>query len=159
MAKYRLLSTKELNEMESEFVEYLILNGIAADDWEKMKKDENEKAEKIVDLFSDVVLEGVMQKIEYLELREKTEIKTFQCLKDKLVLVGMSAPKNSDADFTDPNFIKNSMTSPIAGLEVYTSDKKYTKDREQDIFEMINSGCSVSDGKLYKALCMAIPAK
>ena len=86
MAKYRLLSSKELEELKPEFIEYLILNGIVADDWEQLKKDEPDKAERIIDLFSDVILESIMQKVSFLDFRDDTEVKSFQCLKDKLIM-------------------------------------------------------------------------
>ena len=44
MAKYRLLSSDELKALEKEFVEYLVVNGITADEWERLKKEENDKA-------------------------------------------------------------------------------------------------------------------
>ena len=75
MAKFRLLTIEELKEMEKEFVEYLILVGIAADDWVKLKDEEPEKAENIVCLFSDVVFEKIMRETQFLEKREAKELK------------------------------------------------------------------------------------
>ena len=82
MAKYRLLTLDELQELEHEFINYLILNGIEAKEWEKLKTEDKPAAEKIVELFSDVVFEKIFRKVEYLEQRNSKEIRCFQCLQD-----------------------------------------------------------------------------
>ena len=43
MPKYRLLTQDELNELEHEFINYLVLNGITAEDWEDIKKSKQER--------------------------------------------------------------------------------------------------------------------
>lgn len=157
MPKYRSLSLKELEALEKDFIEYLILNGIAADDWEKLKKEDPSKAEHVIDLFSDVVFESIFRKVEFLEYREAKEIKTFQCLAEKLVLVGMKADSHSEADFTDPDFIHKAAQAPPDALKIYTSEKPYSKERELELFEMTETGCFISDGKIFKTLCLALP--
>ncbi len=75
--KYRRLSTDELQELEKEFVHFLVSNGIAADDWVKLKEEENDKAEALIDTFSDVVMEKVLGKVDFLEKREKSSVLFF----------------------------------------------------------------------------------
>ena len=137
--KYRELTSEELNELEKEFVEYLIVNGITADDWVKIKAEEKEKAEDIITLFSDVVFEGVMQKISFLEKRLPDELMTFQCLRDRLVLVAITS---QSMDFSNPDSLQN-LSSPPSDAQVYTSEKKYIKQREIELFEMVQSGCTI----------------
>jgi hypothetical protein len=154
MPKYRLLSLEELNEMEREFVDFLVLNSILPADWEKLKKDG--MADPVIEQFSDVVFETIMRKAEFLECHEEKEIKTFQCLPDKLVLVGLSADPASDVDFSDRSYIRNAFQNPPDSLKVYTSEKAYSKQRELELFEMIEAGCIISDGKLFKSLCLSL---
>ncbi|MBO9700424.1 MAG: hypothetical protein J7604_09470 [Sporocytophaga sp.] len=156
MSEYRLLSLEELQEMENEFVNYLVVNGIAAEDWERMKCAEPAKAERLIELFSDMVFETIMRNVQFLEYREKKELITFQCLSDKLVLVGMKAEGDSEADFTSQDYIKRAMVSPPDGLKVYTSEKKYQKKREIELFEMTQRGCFITEGNLFKTLCLAL---
>ncbi len=156
MPEYRLLSLEELQEMEKEFVNYLVVNGIAAEDWERMKNEEPAKAERLIELFSDMVFETIMRNVQYLEYRERKEIITFQCLEDKMVLVGMKADGDANADFTSQDYIKRAMVSPPDGLKVYTSEKKYQKKREVEIFEMTQRGCFISEGNMFKTLCLAL---
>ena len=157
MPKYRSLTTEELKGLEKEFIDFLVLNGITGEDWVKLKEQHLAKAEKIIDQFSDVVFEGIFRKVKYLEYRGKKILKTFQCLPDKLVMVVMEADEASDANFTDPAFIQKATTQPPKDLRVYIAEKKYTKSREEELFDLTESGCEVSDGKLFKALCLALP--
>lgn len=151
--KYRNLTREELQELEKEFVDYLIINGIIASDWERLKQEETEKAEDIITLFSDVIFEGIMRKVEFLEKRMTHEFMTFQCLKDRLVLVAISS---ASTDFTNPESIQQAVKSPPKDAEIYTTDKKYSLERELELFQMIESGCTISDGKRFKTLSMAL---
>lgn len=156
MVKYRSLSTEELTGLEKEFVEYLILNGITAPDWENMKTEEAEKAARIIDLFSDVVFEGVMRKIRFLEWRSPNEVKAIQCLEEKMVIVGMIS-HDKDTDFTDTTFIEKAKTNPPADLKIYTKEVIYSEGREIELFTLTESGFKISEGNLFKSLCLGLP--
>lgn len=151
--KYRALTSAELGELEKEFIEYLIVNGITADDWMKLKKDEPEKAEDILLLFSDVVFEGILRKVSFLEKRMSNELMIFQCLADRMVLVGITS---SSLDFTDQNSLEKAINQPPGDAEVYTTEKAYHPDRELELFKMIESGCTITDGKLFKTLSLSL---
>ena len=156
MPKYRLLSKSELTELEKEFIEYLILNGITAEDWEQLKKTDPNQVEQIIVLFSDVVFESILRKINFLEYREKTSLKIFQCLSDKLVLVSMESNDDEYCNFTDPEFIKKSCSTPPDALKVFTTSRAYKRNRESELFEMLQTGCLITDDKLFKALCLLL---
>ena len=155
MPKYRLLTTEELHELEKEFVEYLVINGLDSDKWTELNANDPEAAAKVVALFSDVVFEGIMRKVNYLEFRAPDQLMAFQCLPDKLVLVALEAPEGSD--LTNPEFYQQAMSGQVDGIRAYTTDKAYSKPREEELFAMTEKGCTISeDGALFKALCMAL---
>lgn len=153
--KYRPLTSTELAELENEFVEYLVVNGITADDWVRMKEKDTAKAERIIELFSDVVFEGVMRKVQYLDIITPKSIKTFQCLADKVVLVGLDADPASSADFTQQS-LAEIQKSEARHLSVYTTEKAYSADRGAELFRMIQLGASMSDGYYFKVLCLLL---
>ena len=155
MPKYRPLSSQELQEFEKEFIEFLSANTVTADDWVTLKAENPEKAEQLIDLFSDVIMESVLQKIQFLELRSKNELMAFQCLEDKILLAGMRS-NDPASDFTNPDFIQQGLQQPPADLKIFTSEKPYDKPRERELFEMTQAGCLVTDGKVFKALSLAI---
>ncbi len=152
MTKYRRLTIDELGELEKEFVDFLVINGIVASDWVKIKQEDSEAAELIIDQFSDVIFEGTMRKVEYLKFVSEKSIKCFQCLANKIVLVGMDAELDSDTNFLENNDWQRS----TEGLKVYTTSKPYKEVREKEIFSMIQSGASIADGQIFKTICLAL---
>ena len=149
--KYRKLTSEELNELEKEFIDFLVVNGITADDWVKLKEENVNKAELIIDSFSDVVFESAMRKIKYLKFVTPKSIKCFQCLDQEIVLVAVDADKGTDVDFTMDNWKNDLLNS-----SVYTTTKKYNKVREIELFDMVQLGAEVSKGEMFKQLCMII---
>jgi hypothetical protein len=156
MPTYRLLSLEELTELEKEFVEYLVLNGITAEDWVRMKDEDQPGADRIIELFSDVVFEGILRKVNYLEYRAENFVHAFQCLPDKLVLVALETEDDENVNFLDSTFIEEATVNPPDKLFVRTSSKTYSKTRELELFDMIQAGCTISDGGLFKALCLKL---
>jgi hypothetical protein len=153
MAKYRDLTKEELVTFEKEFVDYLVVNGIVAEDWEKMKLEENAKAEEIVSLFSDVILEGVLRKIKFLEIRTNSYVQAVQCLGDKMLMVAISS---KDKAYNMSDFKPDTPKEVIADyFEMHKGEKRYDKSREEVLFEMVSQGYDISDGALFKSLMLA----
>lgn len=149
MAKYRLLSNKELKLMEKDFIEYLVVNSITADDWIKLKKNDPEKAQMIVELFSDVVLEKVLRKSQYLKKVNKDSILCFHYQSNQVVLVGIQ--ENIPGAITK---LWTSQSYNIDDYELMHSEKEYKEQREIEMYRMIEKGAIISDGKLYKQLIL-----
>lgn len=156
MAKYRTLELTELKELKKEFIDFLVLNGIPADDWERIKKEDKQAAETTIDLFSDVVFESIMRKVKFLEFRDTKHVHVFQCLHDQLVLVAMEADNDADIDFLNPDFISSAMLTPPKSVRIFTTTKSYSKPRELELFEMTQKGCTITDDRLFKALCLVL---
>ncbi|MBL4623595.1 MAG: hypothetical protein JKY42_00365 [Flavobacteriales bacterium] len=157
MSKYRLLTQVELNELEKEFVQYLVVNGITAEDWENIKKNETDRAEEVLSVFSDVVFEGVMRKVKFLDNKSVHSLKSFQCLDDKIVLVGLDVQKGTN--LLDVKQFQHILSDTSNGTKIYTSEKKYNKQRELELFDMVTNGCEISEGDLFKNLCLVLPNK
>ena len=154
MPKYRLLTIEELNDLEKEFIDFLVINGVTADEWEKLKKDEKEKAEKILEQFSDVVWEGVLRKTKFLEHRSPQEIRAFQCLNGKIILMGLKIEDQSIDLRTKEGYAQLKDNPPKSS--VYTTEKIYTKKREEEMFSLIQSGANLSDGELFKSIALLV---
>ncbi|MEX1193353.1 MAG: DUF6495 family protein [Brumimicrobium sp.] len=154
MPKYRSLTTQELKELESEFVDFLVVNGITANQWVKVKKGSKETAEKIIEQFSDVVWEGVLRKIMFLEHRTPQNLRTFQCLDDKIILMGINI-EDPSIDITKNDDFK-ALQQKLPKAKTYTTEKKYNNKREEEIFRLIQDGCYKSDGKMFKAIALSL---
>ncbi len=157
MPKYRCLTQEELSVLEKEFVDFLVINGITADEWKALKKEETDKAEKIIEQFSDVVWEGVLRKTQFLEHRSPQEIRTFQCLPGKIVLMGLEI-KDQTIDLRIAEGVEK-VKSSMPSTAVYSSEKNYSKKREAEVFELIQNGASISDGKLFKRIALMVAEK
>ena len=98
--KYRRLTTEELAELETEFIRFLVSNTVTGDDWEKIKKEDPKKAEGLIEIFSDIVFDKTISKIEYLEMKTPKDLKIFRCNKDDIELMGLKIEGESDLDLT-----------------------------------------------------------
>lgn len=152
MAKYRLLTLDELESMEKEFVDFLVLNGIPGDDWVKLKDTDPDRAEGICEAFSDVVFTKILKNCRYIECHAPKQLISIFCDEKKMFLVGLDAPDDLKIDFTDTADFEQIKSDPPKGLQTIKSEKDYTKEREVEIWEMLNNGFFISNQKLYMAL-------
>jgi hypothetical protein len=150
MTKYRLLNSEELKNFEDEFVKYLVVNGIAAEDWRQILAERPEAAQKIIDLFSDVIFEKVLRQIEFLEFRSSKYIQSIHCQDNKMITVALSVT-NDGVDLTETDW----QTAQVEDFVIHKAEKVYDSSREQELFELTEKGFTISDGKLYKALMLA----
>lgn len=132
MSKYRLLTADELHVLKKEFIDFLVVNGITANDWEKIKKEDISKAEKTIELFSDVVLEGSLRKIKYLKKIENNNLYFFKYDEKEAHLV-----------YVETNG---------AEKQVKKTSKKYIGKREEEIYKMLNNGCEIDDKAIFEEI-------
>ena len=154
--KFRRLNKEELEELEQEFVQFLVANTITGDDWVKLKDEEPEKAEGLIDVFSDIVFEKVVKNIRFLEYRTPDDIKTFQCLDEKIVLNGLRMEGQAAIDLTTdlpPAEMFKQLQKDDVKLQIYTAEKAYVPNREAELFRMIEGGAKISrEGELFLAI-------
>lgn len=128
--KYERVSQEELHKLDKEFIDFLVVNGITAKDWINLKENEPLVANEIIDQFSDVVWESILRSTIYLQKIEENNAYYFKCDKNTIHLI---------------------MVDDTSNLKKST-EKKYTKIRELEMFEMIKKGCQISDGKYFELL-------
>ena len=154
VTKYRRLTIEELQNLEMEFISFLVVNGIPAEDWEQIKEDEA-KSQGLIDSFSDVVFEKILRQIEYVAHYSKNSVKVFHCRADSIHLIGVDTGA-TDIDLTAEAGIQRLQSNPPADIQIYQSSKTYMPNREQEIFKMLGQGCVKTDGSLYKLLAKSI---
>lgn len=154
--KYRRLRADELADLETEFVRFLAVQSVPADDWEKMKETDMDKVNLLLDKFSEVVYEKVLANVEYLEFRTPKDIKTFFCPKDKIYLIGLKIEGDSELDFTknvSPEEMMAKMRVSKAKLQLYRAEKDYKPERNAELFRMLEAGALIDkEGVMYKIL-------
>ena len=150
--RYKRLNQEELQALEKEFVNFLASAQITGSDWVKMKTNELAKAEELIDVFSDVVYDKILRKIKYLEYRDAKTLNIFYCADDRIVLAGMRVKEHSQLDFTAPDFFAKWNADDFTMVNIVKSEKGYVKERELEVFELLQSGCLITDDKLFNAL-------
>ena len=150
--KYKRLGADELDALEKEFITFLSSAQITGSDWEKMKTNESGKAEELIAVFSDLVYEKVMGKINYLEFRNKKELNIFHFEKDKISLAGLRVKDNSQIDLLAEAVFKDWNEKNADEITVLRTEKFYVKERGVEIFEMLEEGCYITDDKLFKVI-------
>ncbi len=144
--KYRPLTKKELEPFKNEFIQFLSSHTITGDDWEKMKTEKPMEAQRMIDIFSDIVWEKSLEKITFLEHRDHKHLNVFKCNKESLNVIGF-ALTNSNA----PSLLKEKTFKDIASgkilfsdlkAEFHQSQKNYKKNRQADMFELMEKGCT-----------------
>ncbi len=154
--KYRRLTEEELKEVENQFVSFLASNQVTADDWEKLKKESPDKAERLIEIFSDVVFDKVLEDVEYLEFKTPKDLKTFHFLEDRAVMNGLKVEGETQIDLTQaqsPQQLAQQLKLSGAKLKLYTAEKAYNTSRKMEMFYLMESGALISrSGSLYKSL-------
>lgn len=149
--KYRRLTDIELGKLENRFIQFLVANTITGDDWAKIKVEKPEEASKLIDIFSEMMFETSLKKVEYLKFSEPKDIKIFHCGTNSIILMGLTADDKTPVDFTQP-FDTKQIMQYTEGLSIYRSEKKYVGNREQELFKMMETGCLITDGLLFGML-------
>ena len=154
--RFRRLSSDELNELEPEFVKFLVSNTVTADDWEKLKVEDTVGAEELIDMFSDIVMEKVVAKIEFVEHREPNSLLIFKCEKEEISMVGLTVEAGADIDLTDENLQAKIENTPAllsdGSISTMKLTKKYSGNREEEIFAILDNGGMITDDRLFKVI-------
>lgn len=155
--KYRRLTHEELLALEADFVRFLALNGIPAEEWIKLKSTDAKQVNAWIEQFSDAIFERSLREVEFLEFYTPKDIKTFHCQKEKIVLVGLvldEVDENASFMVDDLTPVLQLIESGTLRAKRYRKEKQYhNNDREMELFNMIENGARISkDGRLFKIL-------
>jgi hypothetical protein len=150
MMKYRRLSREQLEELHKEFINFLATQSITAQEWDKIKREKPEVAEQEIDVFSDLIWEGVLSRVAYLENISSTNMHLFFCAEKEMKLISVRV-LNPDLDLRTQEgfewFRKNWQSDFV---EYLTASKAYSEDPGLDKFRLIEQGAAITKGTLFK---------
>mgnify|MGYP001799372290 CR=1 FL=1 len=154
--KYRRLTLEELSHFEKEFINFLAINGISPEVWEEIKNENSDRINNLLDQFSDLVFEKVLQNIRFLEHRTPKDLKVFKCMPDRIKLIGIIVDRQSQLDLTQQAWQQQILETLQQGngneVRIYAAEKSYKTTREEELFNMVSSGCFVVDESLFQSL-------
>jgi len=147
--KYTRLTKEQLEEMHQEFINFLATQSITADEWKKIKQEKPETAEAELDIFSDLIWEGVLNKVEYLEHFSKNQIFLFHITTATIELIAIKI-ENEAIDITTRDGYQWLQTNLMDdAVNIYTSTRAISDDRNKDVFALIKQGANITKGELY----------
>jgi len=148
--KYTRLTKQQLEELHPEFINFLATQSITVTEWDMLKKDKPLVAEEEIDVFSDLVWEGVLGKVEFLENISAKQMHLFHLTEKEMKLLSVKV-MNPDIDLNTEigfNWFKKNWQSDF--VEYLTASKAYTDDKNLDKFKLIEQGAVITKGELYQ---------
>jgi len=147
--KYTRLTKEQFESLEQEFITFLAAQSITGEEWKQIKETTPEVAEQELDVFSDLVWEGVLQNASYLENIAPQQLFLFELGETSMNLIVL---KITDAkqDVTTPEgyrWLQKNFASD--DVEFLTANKEYSDDRNGDVFALIQQGAVITKGELF----------
>jgi hypothetical protein len=148
--KYRRLTKEQFEELHKEFINFLATQSITADEWIKLKLEKPELASSEMDVFSDLVWEGVLSKVKYLENISSKHIYLFQVFNNSISLIGVKINIDLIDLTTEEGFswLRENLISE--NVEIFNSKKEFSEDIKLNVFKLIEQGASITKGELFK---------
>lgn len=146
--KYARLTKEQFEELHKEFINFLATQSITADEWGNLKVNKPELAEMELDVFSDLIWEGVLNKAEYLEHMSPQHMYLFYLKDDKMHVIALTL--KNDVDITTKegySWLRDNLMDE--NVEFLQAEKEYSDDKNLDKFKMIEQGASITKGDLY----------
>lgn len=150
--KYTRLTKEQFEELHMEFARFLASQSITEEEWEKIKREKPEIADEELDIFSDLIWEGTLSNVIYLENWSENQVYLFFFGESQIALIAVKTT-NKNIDFTTQEGIdwleKNIGEDTV---EIYEGTKEYTLEKNLEIFNFIKQGAIISNGEFYKNL-------
>lgn len=154
--KYRKLLRDELESVRDEFVQFLAANSITADEWDSLKTTHNDKAEKLIEMFSDIFWEKSLINIQCVEMRETARLRVVKFDENEAHLIELRINENAGIDLTKPEDLSRlaSGQADIATAEpqMYRGKRAYTHERNEELFNFIEQGAAPCKTVVWEGL-------
>jgi hypothetical protein len=117
---YPCLSLEQLEALETDFVAFLIVNGVEGETWKTLNETNPSKAQELVNLFSQVVWEKVLKETNYVKrLSESERIFGYLGEEQGVLLIGQQNP---------------------SGWAFHKAKKQWEGKREAEVFALLQQG-------------------
>lgn len=150
--KYARLTKEQFDELHAEFGNFLATQTIDKAEWDSLKINKPEVAEQELDVFSDLIWEGVLTRAEFLEHFSKNHIFLFKCFETDVqsIVLKSLVPETDFLTKEGLQWLSDNMFTE--NIEMKVGKKVFTEDRNASIFELIQQGAFLSDGQLFNQI-------
>ena len=147
--KYSRLTKEQFEELHQEFINFLATQSVTADEWENLKANKPEMAEMELDVFSDLIWEGALNKADYLENISSQHMYLFHLGEENMQAIVLNIKNDVDITTTEGyNWLRENLMDE--NVEFLQADKDYSADKNMDKFKMIEQGASITKGDLFR---------
>lgn len=147
--KYTRLTKEQFEELHQEFINFLATQSITAEEWNDIKTNKPEIAEQELDVFSDLVWEGVLNQTKYIEHISAQQMHLFNCNEENMHVIAVNITKNVDITTKEGyNWLRENLMDDT--VEFLQAKKDYSEDRNLDKFTLIQQGGTITKGDLFK---------
>lgn len=157
--KYLRLTKEQLEELHQEFINFLATQSITAEEWATIKETQPQVAEEEIDVFSDLVWEGVLTKATYLEHISPNQMHLFHLREENMALIAIKVNKEG-IDITTAEgyaWLKDHLGDD--DVVFMSASKDYGDDRNADKFKLIKEGAIITRGELYQWFARFVEVK
>jgi hypothetical protein len=150
--KYTRLTKEQFEELHQEFTTFLATQSIDKAEWDTIKKEKPEVAEQELDVFSDLIWEGLLTKAQFLEHFSKNHIFLFQCFDTevKSIVLKSLVPEVDFLTKEGLQWLSDNMFTET--IEMKVGKKVFTEERNYSLFQLIQQGAFLSDGQLFNQI-------
>ena len=150
--KYTRLTKEQFEELHQEFTTFLATQSIDKAEWDTIKKEKPEVAEQELDVFSDLIWEGVLTKAQFLEHFSKNHTFLFQCFDTevKSIVLKSLVPEVDFLTKEGLQWLSDNMFTET--IEMKVGKKVFTEERNYSLFQLIQQGAFLSDGQLFNQI-------
>ena len=133
--KYTRLTKEQFEELHQEFTTFLATQSIDKAEWDTIKKEKPEVAEQELDVFSDLIWEGVLTKAQFLEHFSKNHIFLFQCFDTevKSIVLKSLVPEVDFLTKEGLQWLSDNMFTET--IEMKVGKKVFTEERNYSLFQ------------------------
>jgi hypothetical protein len=146
--KYARLTKEQFEELHEEFITFLATQSITADEWSEIKIHKPEVAEEELDIFSDLVWEGVLKQAKFIEHISSQQMHLFSLEEGQIRLIALKLKNTQDLTTSDGyQWLRDNLLSD--DVELFQANKEYSAEMNVDKFKLIQQGGVITKGELF----------
>ena len=147
--KYSRLTKEQFEELHQEFINFLATQSITAEEWQDIKINAPEVAEQELDVFSDLVWEGVLNQTKFIEHISAQQMHLFAMKEAHMHVIAVQLKNAIDITTRDGfDWLRHNLMDE--NVEFLQAKKDYTEDRNLDKFALVQQGGVITKGDLYQ---------
>ena len=154
--KYKQFTKEQLEELHEEFAIFLASQQIERSEWEDIKKNKPNVAQEELNIFSDLVWDKVLDNTNYLEHFSNNTLNIFKCSENNMQRIVVKVNKEGFDLSRKDDFNWFLDHSNDKSIEYLKGQKKYDKERNLELFDLIQKGGEISKGDLFEGLLKII---